>query len=299
VLAGATLLGFSAIFVRWATARGASVLTIGLYRMLFALPGVVVLIRRAGAGAGAADGRRWGILAGLAFAADLALWHESMRHTSAANATLLVGGLSPIWVTLFAALVLGLRYRWVAWLGQAAGLGGALILAVARGARAGTGNGSGEALAAAASLCYAVFTLAMSRARRTLNAPQALFWMTVSSLACFVVTSVAAGDPLAGYGARGWASLIGLGLVVQLAAWWLSSWGLGHVDATLGALGLQMQQIATIFLAAWLLDEPLRPLGLAGGALIMTGIVLVASPAARRPLPLPPATSAGAEPPAA
>jgi drug/metabolite transporter (DMT)-like permease len=42
-----------------------------------------------------------------------------------------------------------------------------------------------------------------------------------------------------------------------------------------------MQQIATIFLAAWLLDEPLRPLGLAGGALIMTGIVLVASSARR------------------
>jgi drug/metabolite transporter (DMT)-like permease len=297
VLAGATLLGFSAIFVRWATAGGASILTIGLYRMLFALPGVLLLTQRAGAGGGDAAGRRWGILAGLAFAGDLALWHESMRHTSAANATLLVGGLSPIWVALFAALALGLRYRWAGWLGQAAGLAGALVLAVARGARAGSGRG--EALAMAASLCYAAFTLAMSRARRTLNAPQALFWMTVSSLACFVVASVAAGDPLAGYGARGWASLVGLGLVVQLAAWWLSSWGLGHVDATLGALGLQMQQIATIFLAAWLLDEPLRPLGLAGGALIMTGIVLVASPAARRPrLPSPAPTPSPAAPPA-
>jgi drug/metabolite transporter (DMT)-like permease len=281
-LAGAALLGFSAIFVRWAAAAGASILTVGLYRMLFALPGVLLLIRRGGAGAGDGAGRRWGVVAGVTFAADLALWHESMRQTSAANATLLVGGLSPIWVTLWAALMLGQRYRWVAWLGQAAGLGGALVLALARGARAGTGNGTGEALAMAASVCYAAFTLAMSRARRTLTAPQALLWMTLSSLVCFVVAAAAAGDPLGGYGARGWASLIGLGLVVQLAAWWLSSWGLGHVDATLGALGLQMQQIATIFLAAWLLDEPLRPLGLLGGALIMTGIVLVASPVARR-----------------
>lgn len=43
-----------------------------------------------------------------------------------------------------------------------------------------------------------------------------------------------------------------------------------------GALGLQAQQIATLFLGAWLLSEPLRPLGLLGGGLIMAGILAVA-----------------------
>jgi drug/metabolite transporter (DMT)-like permease len=69
---------------------------------------------------------------------------------------------------------------------------------------------------------------------------------------------------------------VGLGVVVHVLAWMLNSWGLGHVDAAYGALGLQGQQVATLFLAAWLLGEPIRPLGLGGGALIIGGIVAVA-----------------------
>jgi drug/metabolite transporter (DMT)-like permease len=274
VLAGASLLGFSAIFVRWAMAGGASALTVGLYRMLFALPGALLLARRSG-GLGHGRGRRWAIGAGIAFSADLALWHAAMRETTAANATLLVGGLSPIWVALFSALAFKRRSRWIGWLGQAVGLVGALVLALAHGARG--GNGTGEALAVGASVCYAAFTLTISKSRRTLNAPQALLWMSLGCLVAFAIGAVVTGDPLRGYDARAWTSLVGLGLVVQLAGWWLNSWGLGHVDATTGAIALQMQQVATLFLAAWLLAEPLRPLGLAGGACILGGIVLVAA----------------------
>jgi drug/metabolite transporter (DMT)-like permease len=99
--------------------------------------------------------------------------------------------------------------------------------------------------------------------------------MSFGGLACFAVACVATGAPLVGYDARAWASLVGLGLVVQLAGWWLNSWGLGHVEPAFGALGLQMQQVATLFLAAWLLGEPLRPLGLLGGGLLVGGILLV------------------------
>jgi len=286
VIVGAGVLGWSAIFVRWAMAGGASVLTVGLYRMLVALPGAFLLARGQDGGFRASGGRTWALIAGLAFFLDLLLWHLAMEHTTAANATLIVGGLSPIWVALFSAAVLGLRYRAIGWLGQCVGLGGALVLGLARGARGG-GSGRGEAIAVAASFCYAGFTLAFSRSRRTLRAPQALFWMILVCLVCFTITAVAAGHPLGGYGTRGWLSLIGLGLIVQLAAWWLNSWGLGHVDAPLGAIGLQAQQVATLFLAAWLLGEPLRPLGLLGGALIMSGIVLVAAAAPPRPRPRP------------
>jgi drug/metabolite transporter (DMT)-like permease len=242
--------------------------------MLFALPGALLLARRSG-GLGRGTGRRWALAAGIAFSLDLALWHAAMHETTAANATLLVGGLSPIWVALFSALAFRRRTRFVGWLGQAIGFAGALVLALARGARG--GNGTGEALAAGASICYAAFTLTISRSRRTLNAPQALFWMSLGCLVAFSLGAVLTGDPLRGYDARAWASLVGLGLVVQLLGWWLNSWGLGHVDATTGAIALQMQQVATLFLAAWLLAEPLRPLGLLGGASILGGIVMVAA----------------------
>lgn len=273
VLTGACVLGVSAIFVKWAVAGGATVLTVGFYRMLFALPGAV-LLARGRRGWGDPTGRRWAIAAGVAFSADLALWHQAMRTTTAANATLLVG-LSPVWVALLAAAIWKRRTAARGWIGQAVGLSGALVLALARGAR--SGDGRGEAIAIGASFCYAAFTLAISRSRRTLTAPQSLLWMSVTCLACFAAAIALAGDPLHGYTGGAWASLVGLGLVVQLLSWWLNSWGLGHVDPATGAIAMQMQQVATVLLSAWLLAEPLRPLGLMGGGLILAGILLVAT----------------------
>ncbi len=272
VLVGATALGFSAIFVKWAEAGGATAITVGFYRMLFALPGAFALAWRSG-GLGPRAGRRWGLLAGVAFFFDLGLWHEAMNYTTVANATFILCGLSPIWVAVFSVLVLGRRYRWLGWLGQVVGLGGALILALARGARG--GSGAGEVIAVAGSFCYAAFTLALARGRQTLNAPQALFWMVAGCLAGFLIAGVVTRQSFLGYDPRAWASLVALSLVVQLFGWWLNSWGLGHVDAAAGALALQAQQVATLFLAAWLLAEPLRALGLTGGLLLVAGIVLV------------------------
>jgi len=272
VLTGASVLGISAVFAKWALAGGASVLTVGFYRMVFALPGALLLARASGGRLDGA-GRGWAIAAGVFFSMDLALWHLAMRYTTAANATLLVG-LSPIWVALVAAMFWGRRFGPLGWLGQAVGLSGALVLALARGAR--SGSGRGEAIAFGASFCYAAFTLAMSRARRSLPAPQALVLMSLTCLCCFAIAIGIAHDPLTGYSARAWVSLVGLGLIVQLLGWWLNSWGLGHVDAATGAIALQMQQVATLFLSAWLLAEPLRALGVLGGGLIVAGIVMVA-----------------------
>src|SRR5262249_27582266 len=143
-------------------------------------------------GLAAPRGRSWAMAAGVAFFLDLALWHVAMHETSAANATLIVGGLSPLWVALFSFFALGRRVGPIGWLGQLTGLGGALVLAVARGAHGGAG-GSGEVVAIIASFCYAAFTLAMSRARAVLSAPQALFWASLACLVCFSVAGAAAG----------------------------------------------------------------------------------------------------------
>ena len=275
VLLGAAILGFAAIFVKWSAAGGATALTVGFYRMLFALPGTWLLARATGDVAGDPAGRRWALVAGALFFGDLYLWHLAMHHTSAANATLLVGGLSPIWVALFSFAFLRLRYGGLGWAGQGVGLAGALVLALAKGAR--MGDGKGEVIAVAASFCYAAFTLALGRARQRLHATQALFWMSFSCLVCFGLAAWAEGDPFRGYTAAGWLSLVGLGLVVQVLAWWLNTWGLGHVDPALGAIGLQGQQVATIFLAWALLHEPLKPLGFLGGAAIVAGIIMVAA----------------------
>lgn len=274
VISGASLLGFAAVFVKWGLIGGATPLTIGLYRMLFALPFILLLVRRE-QGLGIGRGAAWGLVAGVAFATDLNLWHHSMKFTSAANSTFIVCGLTPIWVALFSVVVRHTRYRWTGWLGQALGLSGALLLALARGAR--VGSGIGELLAILASLCYAVFSLAISKSRARISARQALLWMSLGSLLTFLLLEGFERHPMTGFAPIAWVGLIGLGFVVQFVAWWLINSGLGHVNIALGALGLGFQQVATPFLAAWLLREPLRPLGMLGGAIIVVGIYLVAT----------------------
>jgi drug/metabolite transporter (DMT)-like permease len=273
VFFGATLLGLAAVFVKWGLIGGAAPITVGLYRMLFALPGIAWIVGRKGFGAGA--GAAWAVVAGVAFAGDLTLWHAAMNETSAANATFIICGLTPVWVALFSVAFYRTRYRLSGWLGQALGVGGALLLAVARGARVGTGRG--ELLAVTASFCYAAFSLMISRSRRHISARQSLFWMSIGSLGSFVVLEAWLHEPLAGYSTLGWVGLISLGLVIQLAAWLLINRGLGRVNVALGTLGLSFQQVSTPFFAAWLLHEPLRTLGMLGGALIVTGIYLVAT----------------------
>lgn len=281
VVGGASLLGLSAIFVKWGLAGGATPLAVGFYRMLFALPGVYLLASR-DRGLRWSPEVGWAMLAGCAFAGDLNFWHHSMRYTSAANSTFIVCGLSPVWVALFSVAFYGTRYEVAGWLGQALGISGALLLALARGARVGTGLG--ELLAVLASFCYSTFSLTIAQSRRTLSARQALFWMSLGSLLCFAAQECIERAPLSGYTPKAWLGLIGLGLLVQLMAWLLINHGLGHVSVALGALALGFQQVATPFLARWLLDEPLRPLGLLGGALILSGIYLVANGERKIPL---------------
>jgi len=139
LLFGAALLGFAAIFVRWA--EGVSPLAVGFYRMLFALPLVLFLALREGfprreEGRGIA----WAALGGLCFTTDLWLWHQALHWTTAASATLLVG-LAPLWVALAGVLFLNFRMGVWGWAGLGLALWGAASLALASGCRLGSRRG--------------------------------------------------------------------------------------------------------------------------------------------------------------
>ncbi|WP_243320475.1 DMT family transporter [Geothrix sp. SG200] len=273
LILGASLLGFAAMLVRWAAPAGP--LAVGFYRMAIALPPVAWLAWRArnSARRDAGKSRLWAGVAGLCFVGDLWMWHSSLHHTSAANATLLVT-LAPIWVAVVSVVWLGARLRRRFWLGVALALGGALILGLAKGARWGTGLG--ELLGALASLAYGAFTLALGRARQELSAPEALFWVVLCCMAGFGVLGLAQGEAFAGYPTRAWWALAGLGLVVQVVAWWLITWGIGHVSTNLGAMGLMTQPVATVILGWLLLGESVRPLQGVGTLLVLAGIAACA-----------------------
>jgi drug/metabolite transporter (DMT)-like permease len=273
---GAALLGFAGIFVKWSAP--ASPVMVGFYRMTFALPGLLILAWRSPkrpdiTTAATHRGTLWAIAAGLCFTGDLWTWHVAMRYTTVANATLLVG-LAPLWVALISVAFLSVRLRKRFWAGLVLALAGALVLGFAKGARWGTGWG--ELLGAIASIWYAVFTLAITKARTYLSAPMALLWVVLTCLLGFGVIGVLQGDAFGGFSLQAWLALIGLGLVVQVLAWWLITWGLGHVSASLASVGLLTQAITTVILGWLLLSEPVKPLQGLGAGLILAGIAMAA-----------------------
>lgn len=282
LIAGACLLGFAAMLVRWSAP--ASPLAVGFYRMVFALPLVAWMAWRGPASRGSAAGsaRLWAGVAGLCFVADLWMWHSALHHTSAANATLLVT-LAPIWVAVVTVVWMGVRLRRRFWAGVLLALGGALVLGLAKGAR--WGSGLGELLGALASLAYGAFTLALGRARRDLSAPEALFWVVLCCAAGFGGLGLLQGEAFRGYPSSAWWALAGLGLVVQVAAWWLITWGMGHVPTNLGAMGLMVQPVATVVLGWLLLGEALKPLQGAGTLLVLLGVALCAFTPRDEPTP--------------
>ncbi len=273
---GAALLGFAGIFVRWSAP--ASPVMVGFYRMLFALPGLLILAWRSPKREGVTPeaerrGTLWAIAAGLCFTGDLWTWHAAMNYTTVANATLLVG-LAPLWVALISVAFMSVRLRKRFWAGLLLALAGALVLGFAKGARWGTGRG--ELLGGIASIWYAVFTLAIAKARTHLSALMALLWVVITCLIGFGLIGAVQGAAFSGFPPRAWLALAGLGLVVQVLAWWLITWGLGHISASLGSVGLLTQAIATVLLGWMLLSEPVKPLQGLGAGLILAGIAMAA-----------------------
>ncbi len=271
LLLGAFILGMSAILVKWAKDVPSPVL--GFYRMAIATLCLApwVLMREGFFRRSELPALGWAALGGLAFSMDLWSWHISLRYTSAASATLLVG-LAPLWVSLFSLVTLRQVFRPQTWMGLGLALGGAALLGLSAGAS--LGGGKGEILATLASFGYASFTLCLSKARQKLSATRSLLAAVASASCSFALISLIHQHPFTGFSVPVWTSILAIGLFVQIAAWVLISYGLGHMSASSGSLSLLLQQVATVFLGWMLLGEIPHSLQWVGVVAILAGIAL-------------------------
>ncbi|MDP2877731.1 MAG: EamA family transporter, partial [Holophaga sp.] len=138
------------------------------------------------------------------------------------------------------------------------------------------GGGRGEFLGFIASFGYAGYMLSLSKARINLSAPRALAVAVATATLVFGLLGLAQGAVFHGFPLQSWLALLALGVVVQVGAWWLISWGFGHVPASMGSLSMLFQQVATVLLGWLLLKEvPGSAQGL-GILLILGGILLAA-----------------------
>ena len=293
---------WSAILVRWAGVPGT---VSAFYRVLIA---AAVLVpwrlaspahRRQARGPAASLSRRavWiAVGGGVFFALDLALWNTAVLQTQAALASIL-GNNTPIFVGILSWLLLGRRPRASFWIGLGLSLGGCLLIMSASlpvGAGA-PGRLSGNLLALAASLFFAAYLMTTERVRASMDTLTFNALAILGSLAALFAMCRVLRLPLGGYPPRTWAALVGLGLVSQLGAYFALVFALGHLPATVTSVGLLAQVPCTAVLAMLLLDEPLTPVQLAGGVVVLAGIYVVSAfnPVPSSPRAAMPAAAAG------
>jgi drug/metabolite transporter (DMT)-like permease len=268
LVAGAAIIGLAPILVRLADAGPAAV---GFWRVAFAMPLLGLMALRTDGGVGIPN--RFALLAGLAFACDLAFWHYSIHFTSVANATVLTN-LTPVVVTAAAWIFLKQRPAKLFVAAVALAVAGAWLMAIGRGAHApGANPPLGDGLALTTALWYALYFLAISAARRSVGATRVMFWSSVASAPLLLVAALALGEQVFPLTAVGWAAVIGLG-VMHVAGQGSIAWALGRLPAATASVVVLIQPVVAAILGWLLFSETLGPLQALGGSIALFGVVL-------------------------
>lgn len=280
LMTGATCIGFSGIFVRFADVGPAAA---GFWRMVFALPALAAwaaLERCSESAAPVKSGAMLPIvLAGIAFGFDVVLFNAALGHTSIANASLL-GNLSPVGVILGGWLIFGEKptRRILGALILAIGGAGMLVLPKLSAGTAAPLSGAGlfgDGLAVTAAFAYAGYILAVRRARNLAASGRIGL---ISSAVCAVFALAAAlalGETILPQSLTGWLAVAALGLIAHAMGQGLITLALGHYGANAASLVMVWPALVSV-LAAWaIFAEQPSPAQAFGGVAILAAVLLV------------------------
>ncbi|CAH0447608.1 hypothetical protein LMG10661_03675 [Ralstonia syzygii subsp. syzygii] len=269
IAVSAASFGTMAIFTHYAYASGAN--TIGLLAVRFSLAAlalmVVMRVRRIGI-------PPWPRVAGLAAMGGIGYAGQSFAfftalHYAPASLVALLLYLYPMFVTVLAAVFLHERLTPVALLALVlCSVGAGLTVG---GAGLSGGSALGVVLGMAAAVIYSVYITVGARVTRG-----------VDPIACTTVictAAVYAGLTVAGVPAQfpgsvaGWAAslaIAGLSTVIAILAFFA---GLQKLGAAQASMLSTLEPVVTVALAALLLGESIGAAQMAGGALILAGVL--------------------------
>jgi len=279
VFIGAAFLGTAPIFFRL-TDSGPS--AAAFWRVVLSLPLAWVWMR---AEVGAHHGtlkaalvppglraRDWGVLllAGAFWIGDLVSWHWSLSFTNVANSTFFATS-SPLFVVAMAWVLFRERMTAQFLLGAAVALAGAAAL-MGSTVQFGGGTVLGDGLALVTALFFGSYVLAVRALRGRIGAGAIMFWTGVISAPGFLIASLLADETFLPQSLGGWAAVVGLASITQLAGQGLVAYGLGRVGAGPASVVVLLEPVIAALLGWAVLAEALGPLQGAGCALILAGI---------------------------
>ena len=281
-LAGALAIAFSGILYRLSEV---SPETGAFFRCLWALPPLLLLAawedRRLGPRPRRA--RVLALVAGAFFAVDLLFWHHAIEAVGAGLATVL-GNTQVVLVGLLAWALLGERPSRRSLVSIPIVLLGVVLISGVIGEGAyGSNPPLGVLFGVITALAYSAFLLILRQSNADRRRPSGpLFDATLASAAGVAVFAVPTGrlDLTPGLEAQLW--LILLALSSQVLGWLLISISLPRLPAVVTSILLTLQPVATVVLAALILDESPSALQLLGAALILSGLILTSARTPRR-----------------
>lgn len=213
---------------------------------------------------------RASLVAGLFFAGDLVFWHLAILGTSVANATVLATT-SPLWVTLYAALVLRAPVSARSLAGLALCAAGALAL-VGESWRLDPDRLAGDGAGLVTALFFAGYFLAVRAARQTAGAAAVTLVSTAVTSIVLLAVALALEPTLWPASGTGVAALAALALVSQVGGLGLLSVGLAEVPPVFGSLVFFLEVVSAAALGALFLGEGLSLIQCAGGGLVVAGL---------------------------
>jgi drug/metabolite transporter (DMT)-like permease len=217
----------------------------------------------------------WLLIPGIAFAADLMLWHRSILYVGPGLATLL-GNFQVFLMALAGFLIYRERLGWQFLAGVALAFVGLYLLVGLGWNSVGAQYHLGVILGVVTGVAYAVYMLSTRHAQRGGHvrlAPAQL--LCVSSLLCAGVLGIAAlveRDSFVLPDAQSWSALLGLGFFGQVLGWVLLTRAMPQLPASLIGLLLLLQPALSFVFDVILFARPTRALDWVGVALSLVGI---------------------------
>ena len=210
------------------------------------------------------------ILSGLFLAIHFVLWFESLKHTSVASSTTIVCT-EVIWVCLGYCLFLKGKLSWKAIAAICVTLLGSVLIALSD-----SGSGQqlyGDILALLAAVAVAVYTLIGRVVRKDLSTTVYTYMVYTACAAVLLVTCLTQGSGLFAYGIS--APIVGalLALFSTILGHSIFSWCLKYFSPSFVSASKLCEPVAAAILAGFLFVELPGWLQIAGGILILGGVL--------------------------
>ena len=285
VFVGAVVIAFAPILVRLSEIGPSGT---GFHRFLLAIPlywAIAATLPRSEAPEGTEKPRsvRDFLLIGMAgvyLAADVAVWHYSIKMTTVANSTLLAN-VAPVFVVLGGWLLFRTRVTGTYLIGLAAAMTGVFILSQAS-LSLSEDRFIGDLLGVLTAVFYAAYQMAVERLRKRFSTLTIMKFAIPASALVMLPVALASGDELFPVTLAGWGFLIALAAGPQVFGQGLIAWALAHLPVAFASVSLLVQPVTAALVAWALFDERIGIQQAIGAVIVLGGIMLARKGSARR-----------------